>query len=391
MKLLELHFSQLSKIWNRSKSNNYSDKSRNSYHKKLEELYDKLKNEKFANISDPNEIKEKKTILQFFSESITFLDNSTVSSLPFELVKCLEIALNEWSRDDNYIIVTSLAKGLNEFSFDPSLAIDDLQYEVIKSNYSIHFDKRLIQINLPDYLVGDYLANAIMYHELGHFIEVKFSLPEVLLFEFIEDFKKGTIGPDFHIYFPFVRKLFANDIQREECQEMLKFHIGEYFCDLFASQYISDSVSHYLSYISDNDLITKTHPATKHRIKLVYAFLNNNVSSYTLNRIKYSVKQMTGEDLKIRFKKFLSQDFINLLPVEIKNEKELHYLFVYGWNLWLGDWSKFEKKNKMNFELSAFKVYEIINDLIEKSIGNYVVKNTWKDVSVKRRNRKKTQ
>jgi hypothetical protein len=390
MKLLELHFSQLSKIWSKSKNNNYSDNSRLEYHKKLKTLYQLLAKEDFSKISDTDEIKEKKIVLGLFSESITFLDNSTVSSLPFELVKCLELALSEWSSGDKYIIVTSLAKGLNEFSFDPTLAINDSQYEVIKSNYNIEFDKRLIQINIPEYLVGDYLANVIMYHELGHFIEEKFSLPDVILREFLDDYNNGKIKPDFHEFFPLVRKKFTKDIYSDECIDMLKTHIGEYFCDLFASQYIDDSVNHYLSYISDYNSITKTHPQTKSRVKLVKTFLNNG-NSYTLDKIKYAVKQMTGEDLKIRFKEFHSKDFLKLLPIEISEVKELHYLFVYGWHLWLGDWSRFEKENKMEFKLSSSKVYEIINDLIEKSIGNYIVNNTWKNVSVKKGNRKKVR
>ncbi|HTJ52983.1 MAG TPA: hypothetical protein VL443_26190 [Cyclobacteriaceae bacterium] len=389
MKLLELHFSQLSKIWNRSKNNTYSDTSRKSYHNKLKKLYEQLEKEKLSLITDKNEIKEKKAILAFFSESIAFLDNSTVNTLPFELVKCLEIALNEWLAGEDYIIVTSLAKGLNEFSFNPSLATNYDQYEIIRSNYKIEFEKKLIQINIPEYLVGDYLANVIMYHELGHFIEVKYSIPDVILKEFLDDYSNKRIKADFHIYFPFVRKRFSEDgIYSDECLTLLKTHIGEYFCDLFASQYIDDSVNHYLSYISEENSITKLHPTTRNRIKLVNSFLNNQ-SSYTLDKIKYAIKQWTEKDLTKRYKVFNSNDFIKLLPVDIKHEKELHYLFIYGWSIWLKSWKKIEKENKMVHALKAPKVYEILNDLIEKSIGNYIVKTTWENVSSKKANRKK--
>jgi len=380
LKLLHLHFSQISKIWSKSQNNNYSDKSRDNYHKKLAELYDKLSNEDFDNRLSRLEIEEKKQMLSFFSDSITFLDNSTVTSLPFEVVKCLEIALNEWASDE-YIIVTTKAKGINAFSFDPRLAVNDAFYEVIEKNYNIIFDKRLIQINVPEYLLGDYLANVVLYHELGHFIEGKFHIPDIIYKEFADDYVNKKIQPDFYKYFPFVKKSLKSDKNsffNSDIINQIKYHIGEYFCDLFASQYVEGSVNHYLSYIS-NDGYSTTHPATKRRVELVDSFLKNK-NSYTLDKIKSAVEKMTGESLRIRYEKFNSNDFVKLLPINITNEKELHYLYVYGWDLWLSNWSSIKHANKMGFTLKATSVYNIINDLIEKSIGNFIVSKTWKEI-----------
>jgi len=383
VKLLQLHFSQISKIWSKSRNNNYSDKSRSDYHAKLKQLYSLLLQEDFSKV-ERLEVEEKKQILSFFSESVTFLDNSTVTSLPFELVKCLEIALNEWSPDE-YIIVTCKVKGINAFSFDPKLAINDSVYDILKQNYNISFEKRLIQINVPEYLIGDYLANVILYHELGHFIESKYNIPDVICFEFLGDISNGKVKGDFYKYFPFMKGI--SDIYGEEVLDQIKSHIAEYFCDLFASQYVDRSVNHYLSYIA-NDGLSRTHPSTENRLSLVSKFLNKE-KSYTLDKIKYAVNKMTFKKLKIRYKIFSSNDFIRLLPITIKSEKELHYLFIYGWNLWLSDWKQFEIENKMKFQLKELNVYEIINDLIEKSIGNYIVMTTWekvKNVSIKKGN-----
>ena len=39
---------------------------------------------------------------------------------------------------------------------------------------------------------------------------------------------------------------------------------------------------------------------------------------------------------------------------------------------------EFSKVNKFGFEVESEKIYEIINNLIEKSIGNYIVNTSWK-------------
>jgi len=383
MSLLGLHFAQLSKIWDKSKNNQYSDKHRDDYHKKLQSLFQKLDRENIIAISEKDEIKEKKAILSFFAESITFLDNSTVNSLPFELVKCLEIALNDWVDQDEYVIVTSLTKNISEFSFEPGLALDNFVYEVIERSYDIKFHKRLIQVNTPEYLLGDYLANVVMYHELGHFIEMKYSLPDIIMQEFLDDFDKNQIGSDFHSYFPFVRKNFSGNIYSNECLDMLRLHIGEYFCDLFAGQYISECVNTYLQYISGEHPTSKTHPSTNNRVKLVKSFIEGK-RSYTLNKIRSSVKLMTSRDLRVRYQKFTSNDFESFLPIDVATDKQLHFLFIYGWQLWQSDWGAFKRKNRMNYILHGNQVYDIINDLIEKSIGNHIVKTTWKDVSTQK-------
>lgn len=163
---LKLHFSQLVKAWKISKYNSYSDAQKQNYHNNLSELFSCLKKVNF-DLQSPTEQQELKEVIDFFILSLQFLNNSTVNCVPYEIVECLKVAMNEWiDKCNNYIIVTSY----NQYSFNPYLVVSG-PYTIIKTRFNIIFDKKLVQINLPQHLSNDYLCNAVLYHELGHFID----------------------------------------------------------------------------------------------------------------------------------------------------------------------------------------------------------------------------
>ena len=120
-----------------------------------------------------------------------------------------------------------------------------------------------------------------------------------------------------------------------------------------------------------------SHPSTVNRILFVENFLNSN-KSYLVDLYKKVVENITLKKLEIKAKSISSNNFEKLIPVEIQDEDELHSLFSYGWKVWLNDWGEIERQSNIEFELTQVKVYEIINNLIEKSIGNYIVNEEWK-------------
>lgn len=382
-KLLQLNFSQLESAWKKSKNNLYSDTKKISYHKNLVDLFDKMKAEDFLELSEIETV-ERSRVIDFFFLSITFLDGSTVSQIPFEIIKCLEVALKDWVDDhDDFIIVTSLVKEIDAFSFDTSLTVSDDYYIIIEKTYGIKFQSRLIQINVPESLTRDYLANVVLYHELGHFIDKRFKISEILTkyLAYLEG--KGGITTALKVslnkYFPILESDSISNLS-----DILENHFSEYFCDLYAAQYVGNTLGEYLQYLTKGSAEWYySHPSTVSRVELVNDFLTMN-NNELLNFILDIVKKSSNKDIVIRSEEFSSKDFENFIPVEIKSSSELHYLFVYGWNLWLSDWTEFQKVNEMAFPLSPNQIYEIINNLIEKSIGNFIVKTNWekyKDVS----------
>lgn len=383
-KLLELHFSQLQSEWAASRYNSYSDLRKQEYHENLAKIISYLEAEDFSKLDD-TQITQRFYIIFFVFKSLEFLNHSTTSIIPFELVFVLELALKDWAPTDEYLIVTSLINGMNEFSFDNSLTFFELVYTEIELLCGVKFKHRLVQINLPESTSRDYLANVVLYHELGHFVEKKYAISRVIYIELIKSLRAG-ISPneqsDLFKYFPYLADSNnVNELEKYYSQyNVFSMHISEYFCDLFASQYISDCSNYYLEYITLNQSdYSPTHPSTTNRV----FFINEHLAGkdgFVLKEYKKIIKGITGFDIEKRAKEFTSNNFENLMPVEISDSNELHYLFVYGWKIWLGNWENMAKIAGIDFKLSSYNIYEIANNLIEKSIGNFIVANEWKKV-----------
>ncbi|WP_071387097.1 hypothetical protein [Roseivirga seohaensis] len=387
-KLLNLHFTQLSSAWRYSKENIYSDAKKNEYHSNLKILHSKLSVEDFSLLDEP-ELLKRKVICDFFFKSLEFLNSSTLNHIPFEIVKCLELALCDWiDNEEDFLIVTSLVNDIHNFSFDPSLAFNEEIYNLINSVYGIEFKSRLIQINLPAHLDRDYLANVVLYHELGHFVDYKLNISKAIYEDLLSRLSLNQI-PEANLnelveYFPYIKDPLLLDYYRNGTTvHVLMSHLAEYFCDLFASQYIHSCSNHYLNYLTQsNTNYSQTHPSTTNRIRMVDTFLKKE-KSFPLALFEHAVLKCTSDikELKVRYETFDSDNFERLIPVDIENNDQLHYLFTYGWNIWLNSWVGFKDKNDMGFDLNRTQVYHLVNNLIEKSIGNHILVSNWEKFS----------
>lgn len=382
-KLLELHFSQLQSEWNSSKYNSYSDVRKKKYHDNLTTIINRLEAEDFS-ILDEDQIQQRFWVISFVFKSLEFLNHSTTSTIPYELVYVLELAMKDWVPENEYIIVTALINGVNGFSFDSFMTFFEYVYKVIDLLYNVKFDHRLVQINVPESTSRDYLANVVLYHELGHFVEKKHAITRVIYEEFIKALRSGlsdTDKKDLFRYFPYL-ELPENIDELEgkyDAYNTFALHISEYFCDLFASQYIHDCSNSYLEYITQNTSIpSPTHPITPSRVLFINTYLDGK-DGYVLKEYKRIIKEITKLNIEKRFEDFTSNNFENLLPAEVTNPKQLHSLFIYGWKVWLGNWETLAKMAGIDFKMNSFNVYDIVNNLIEKSIGNYIVTKEWKD------------
>ena len=338
--LLNLHISQLARTFEKSKTNKYADDRKQSYHDSLVNLFEKIKILDRYKLTDLEQL-DLKQILDFCFLSIEFLDDSTLVNIPYEIVYCLEKALNEWDKTDRYIIVTSLQNNITCYSFNPTLALNEPTYDLIFVKFNIKFEQRLIQINLPRYLANDYLANVVLYHELGHFIDLRHQISYKIALKNKFDIKKY-------------------------------YHLGEFFSDVFAAQYIGLASNYYLNYIAHKVAGSDSHPSTDSRIKIVEDFLDLKTSNPDLNLIIDATRLITGNQLNINSDKIVDDDFRKFIPTVIRNEFQLHSVFEIGWQLWKTNVKEFEEKN-----IKIETKYNIINNLIEKSIGNHMITEKW--------------
>ncbi len=369
--LLHLHFSQLVNAWGKSKHNQYSDSAKQEYHNNLSLLFDKLKETDFVLLDDAaqNEIKN---IIDFFILNLEFLDNSTFNNaVPFEIIECLKVSLNEWV--DNfaqYIIVTSYG----QYSFNPFL-VSTTAYSIIESRFGITFNKKLIQINLPKHLSRDYLTNTVLYHELGHFVDVTLSISDRIAWVIWNNYHANRFNDEILAYFPFMDSVRSSDTQY---QHVLSNHISEYLSDLFACQYVEKAAYHYLSYIASTSQITSTHPSTDLRIRMMDEFLGHQDRySYVVKEFCNAVKIITDRELKKRYIELSENDILSLIPCEISKQEELSSLFKLGWDIWLHKTNELAAGNAMT-NLKPGRIYRIINNLIEKSISNFIVMKNWR-------------
>jgi hypothetical protein len=266
-------------------------------------------------------------------------------------VYCLERALSEWIPGHAYIVVTSLSNALLSYQIRYSLAFNTPLYTTINTDYKKEFQHRLIQITLPRYYVHDYLANVVLYHELGHFIDKTYRISESVILEMVNN---GSIA-------------YLSD----EMYQLLS-HYMEYFADIFAAQYVGDASNFFLDYIAHKATDSKTHPATDKRIEMVKKFLAGDDSASEIANLKKYTHAITGKTLEIRFENLPLDDLDNLLPYELKNEQELHSVFLAGWKAW-----QRLTENKLSDDFGNDTAYKVINNLIEKSISNYIVVKNW--------------
>jgi len=254
--LLKLHISQAEQSLYRASNNCYSDQHKQEYQYKLQTLFKAFTDDVASSTTITNsQIYDKyKSVLDFIFKSLEFLYSSTLNQIPYEIVECLNYAMNDWlDPTDSYIIVTSLINSAEDFSFDPSLAFNDALYADLKTRYKIDFTYRLVQINLPRAISRDYLSAVVLYHELGHFIDMKYSLMEsltrVMLDKLTNNYFKGEDLIQLMQYFPRLQNFVGNAISipsNHQEYDITRYHLREYFCDLFAAQYIGKSSNYFL-------------------------------------------------------------------------------------------------------------------------------------------------
>lgn len=347
----ELELIQLEELFSKSRSNKYSDSRKNDFFKELYAVFNAIKSDYQS--FDIDEQKDHIQIFNYLLNGLEFLDTSTLNIFPFELVFCSTKALSDWVKSDNLIIVTYLSQRRKDIYFEgwTKERVKNIK-TLIKSKYKLEITNRLIRISLPKSLSKDYLAGVVLYHELGHFIDQELNITDRIFFD---RYKKRPV-------------VFST---RDEYA--FYFYQKEYFADLFAAQYISDSSTNYVNHLAFEVDDTDRHPATSKRDNVVRTFLKGE-SCESIDLIQNALEKMGGEKLKNR-SVFLdpgNSDFLKLVPQNINSVEELHGLFKLSWDFWLDSENNFLK------EFSPRQKYYVVNNLIEKSISNYNVVQNWK-------------
>lgn len=348
----ELELVQLEELFSKSRSNKFSDSRKNQFFRDLRNVFDKIESQDYKSF-DIAEQREHRDMFDYLFNALEFLDTSTLNVIPFELVSCLEKALNDWVNSTDLIIMTSLSNRKADIwfqSWDKEF-IKQIK-NLIKGKYGLEIKHRLIRVSLPQSLSRDYLSAMVLYHELGHFVDAELNVTKKIYINkygaFIIDHKDKLI--------------FYN-------------HMKEYFADLFAAQYVNNSSALYLSHLAYDAKDSNTHPATSKRNEVVNKFLKGE-STDEIDLIQDALSKMGAEKLKIRHELFITEksQMAKLLPEVFTNDRQLHGIYKLGWDVWMNSDKNFLK------EFTRRQKYHVVNNLIEKTISNFNTTQNWNEV-----------
>lgn len=271
-----------------------------------------------------------------------YLQGGTSKAVPYETVYALRLALMDWV-DQPCAITTALRDDLDYHfcSTDPGRVLEKFIPDVA-------FNSELIQIALPKLYRHYPLYNVALYHELGHFV----------------DNRCGVISFSLICRPP------------RQNKTIVESHRREHFSDLFAACYTGNAISLFLDSVAHDAPNSRTHPATASRISIIEDFLSGTpnqivdfyqsiLSNRGLPQLK---KRYVSPNIKTSF------DAIRTYP--LANNEELHGLLESGW-IYLRE--AYDQQSEPWRAMSKQEIMRVINDLIEKSIRNRMVKLKWSD------------
>jgi len=350
----ELHLAQAESLLNKVSSLRFENNPKKKNHfEQLKDFFQKIKKADYYSFKSEDLDKARQCIDYFLLWDLEFLSHSSDTSVvPNELIFCIEKVLKEWiDKSDEYIIVTSLSSKFISYSFQ-SIPDDKLTIlePFLNAKFGITFKHKLLLINMPEPLTGDYLANVILFHEIGHFIDRKLRIID-LLFDKESGLKRleNSANPNDRLLF-----------------QQAKHHYREFFSDLFAAQYIGDSCSCYINYIAHKQRQVFTHPGTDSRIAIVQNFLNDDKNEI-IDTIQKYINERTDKYLQKRFVEITGQ-YEKDVMLSVSNNAELYSLFIKGWECWLNTKNDFPRK----LSSGLLDGYEQLNDLIRKSIREFM-------------------
>lgn len=225
----------------------------------------------------------------------------------------------------------------------------------------IQFKSELVQISLPDVYRRRPLYCTPLYHELGHFIDLHRGVTT-----------RSLISKDHNWPLPgFDIALITDDASRRRVQTS---HRMEYFADLFSASFTGKSGREFLQAFAGNQAVSATHPATADRIKVIDDFLTSKPNPI-VELFQETLAALTLPSLGIFYTSpNIIDSFDNVRPYAIKDPRELHGIYDAAWSYLCEIW---HTPRTQWAQLEQFRREQSVNDLVEKSIRNYMIQEKW--------------
>jgi hypothetical protein len=277
-----------------------------------------------------------------------YLSGTVSRETPYEVVFGLELALRDWVADKPYVITTAFLAELS-YHFE---GVPPQFYRLTESELGVAFENRVVQIALPQLYKHQPLNNAVLYHELGHFVDQQFAIS--IMMELRHVGAGGSPTPS------------------------QVSHCAEYFSDLFAACYVGEAVANMVDAIAPGAPNSYTHPASAERRLVVEKFLAGGVHP-VLSLANESLVALGLLPLRTRFvEPDVTLCYDDVRPYRLTVESEVHGVLPAAQKYLLrrigcldGAWAGFDEG----------RAIQVVNDLTEKSIRNWMVREAWRNGS----------
>lgn len=283
-----------------------------------------------------------------------FVKGSRASDSPYEIQYALRVALKQWTSIDALISNAEL----EDIGFFFNLL--DL-WEFIKKSIvsfdSSDYDPTVVRIMAPSVYKHRPVFCIPLFHELGHFIDLRSQVSAVSL----------MISPPSGIN--------PSDVQ---AMQRAHHHRMEHFADLFAACYCSNALNEILVRLGGQQASSDTHPATVDRISVVDDFLSGRPNGI-VDLFQTALKMRGLPNLAPRFQiPDVTASFNDVRTYPITSDSEFFGFFHAAWR-YLEDQLDHRTAPWVRAETSMLSIESTVNDLTEKSLRNYEVRVRWND------------
>lgn len=298
--------------------------------------------------------------LWFLGNSHSYIVSSTSDDVRSEIFTCLRFVLKEWiPNPETYVIICSQGDyAYNRFQ----LGKYDF-YDQIESYFGFIYGIKMIPIKMPFDMQSDFMFNAALYHEIGHFIDHYHKITESI----VEEVKNGKKSiPQVDVYLKDMTKDAATDI--DGYYKQLTAYIQEYFADLFAARYTSKSLFQYLNYVNPKGEADDEHPTTTCREKVVDEFLGDpaNYSDF-LKLLLSNTKDINGTPLQPNTLNTDISSFVDQKECDKPDsEQHVHSIIPNLWEIWNNRRGEF--KDATGVPMNFIEIYKTLMDLTAKTV-----------------------
>jgi len=215
----------------------------------------------------------------------------------------------------------------------------------------------IVQIRLPEIYRQKPLYSVALYHELGHFIDTTYKITDTVL-AFEENIAlPGLSGP-------------PATVDRETRTN----HLREYFADLFAACYCGRAIKQFLEGIAPEAEASRSHPESYNRFQAIEALIRGTEHS-VISAFNQALATRKKPTLRLRYRPVdVSASLRAIRPVSLNSVQEVHGVLVSAWEFL--DSAAEQAQEPWNC-MAPGEVERVVNDLVEKSIRNWMVREKW--------------